>query len=63
MQNLTIYIVIYYFLALAHIVIIHEEVLRAAHSKDFVFVTPVTVTLVIFLINIHIGLKLIPPWK
>ena len=53
MQNLTIYFNI---LALAHIVIINEEILRAADSEDLVFLTFTPVILCILLINIDIGL-------
>ena len=53
MQNLTIYFNI---LALAHIVIINEEILRAADSEDLIFLTSAPVILGILLINIDIGL-------
>ena len=53
MQNLTIYFNI---LALAHIVIINEEILRAADSEDLILLTPAPVILGILLININIGL-------
>ena len=53
MQNLTIYFNI---LALAHIVIINEEILRAADSEDLILLTSAPVILVILLININIGL-------
>ena len=53
MQNLTIYFNI---LALAHIVIINEEILRAADSEDLILLTSAPIILVILLININIGL-------
>ena len=53
MQNLTIYFNI---LALAHIVIINEEILRAADSEDLILLTSAPIVLVILLINIDIGL-------
>ena len=53
MQNLTIYFNI---LALAHIVIINEEILRAADSEDLILLTSAPVILGILLINIDIGL-------
>ena len=53
MQNLTIYFNI---LALAHIVIINEEILRAADSEDLILLTSAPIVLGIFLINIDIGL-------
>ena len=53
MQNLTIYFNI---LALAHIVIINEEILRAADSEDLIFLTSAPIVLCILLINIDIGL-------
>ena len=53
MQNLTIYFNI---LALAHIVIINEEILRAADSEDLILLTPAPIILGILLININIGL-------
>lgn len=53
MQNLTIYFNI---LALAHIVIINEEILRAADCEDLILLTPAPIVLCILLINIDIGL-------
>ena len=53
MQNLTIYFNI---LALAHIVIINEEILRAADSEDLILLTSAPIVLGILLINIDIGL-------
>ena len=55
MQNLTIYFNILW-LALAHIVIINKEILRAADSEDLILLTSAPVILVILLININIGL-------
>ena len=53
MQNLTIYFKI---LALAHVVIINEEILRAADSEDLILLTSAPIILCILLINIDIGL-------
>ena len=53
MQNLTIYFNI---LALAQIVIINKEILRAADSEDLILLTSAPIILVILLININIGL-------
>ena len=55
MQNLTIYFNILW-LALAHIVIINKEILRAADSEDLILLTSTPIILVILLININIGL-------
>ena len=45
------------FLTLAHIAIIHKEILCAAHSEDVLSLTPTPILFSVILININIDIS------